>query len=595
MREFVMSHKGAEAVRESIGQAVELRPPQYVSFGRYQMDHDGLSWLVTKGKGDEQTHEKIPVSGPFEILGRVRDPKGEGWARLLRWSDDDKRDHTYAVSDADLHGDISALCASLADRGLRIELGSDRNHLLRYLNKADVKNRVTEVTTTGWHDIGATRVFALPDQTIGSVTGETVIVQGATSGPFESRGTLADWQQGVGLLVAGHSRPMFAVSAAFAGPLLELLGQEGGGFNLYGQSSRGKTTIAQAAASVWGKGDSPGFVRPWRSTANALEAAAALHTDTMLVLDELGAVEAKETAAAIYSLTSGTGKGRSRRDGSLRQSLTWRTMVLSTGEVRLTDKLVEGRQQARAGQQVRLVDIPADAGKGFGAFDSGGAAGDPKLLADKIKAAAQTSYGTAGPEFVRRLIADGILASDIKPMIDAFRKSNAPSGADGQVLRVVDRFGLVAAAGELACDLKVVPWKQGEAIDASRRCFVDWCDSRGGREAGEVEAAISKVRLFIEQHGDARFDPVEMQDRAVNNRAGWRRGEGVKREWLIPPETWKAEVAVGHDPKLVARVLADRGFLKRAPDGYQSVEKIQGKPQRVYVVTSNILSEPDHE
>jgi len=247
-----------------------------------------------------------------------------------------------------------------------------------YLNQVAVENRVTLVTTTGWHDIGMEKVFVLPNGMIGSVERETVIVDGAGTAPFDSRGTLDDWQSTIGLLVAGHSRPAFAVSIAFAGPLLGLLGLEGGGFNLYGQSSRGKTTIAQAAASVWGKGDSPGFVRPWRSTANALEAAAALHTDTILVLDELGTVEAKEAAMAIYSLTSGTGKGRSNRNGSLRQSMAWRTIVLSTGEIRLTDKLIESRQQARAGQEVRLVDIPADAGRGFGAFDDGGAAGDPK-------------------------------------------------------------------------------------------------------------------------------------------------------------------------------------------------------------------------
>src|SRR6476469_2022969 len=99
MRRRVMSLKGREAVREEVAQAVELRPPEYISFGCYQMDDNGLALLVTKGKGDEQTSERIPVSGPFEILGRVRDPKGEGWARLLRWSDQDNRIHRYAVSD----------------------------------------------------------------------------------------------------------------------------------------------------------------------------------------------------------------------------------------------------------------------------------------------------------------------------------------------------------------------------------------------------------------------------------------------------------------------------------------------------------------
>ena len=190
-------------------------------------------------------------------------------------------------------------------------------------------------------------------------------------------------------------------------------------------------------------------------------------------------------------------------------------MVLSTGELRLTDKLEENRQRARAGQQVRLVDIPADTGEGFGAFDSAGIHNDPKLLADQIKAAAQTSYGTAGPEFIRRLIAEGIHKNpdDIRTMIDAFRQNHAPKEADGQVLRVMDRFGLVAAAGELACDLGIVPWQKGDALEAARRCFTDWFDIRGGAEAGEVQTAISQVRLFIENHGDSRFEPIGAPDR----------------------------------------------------------------------------------
>ena len=74
-------------------------------------------------------------------------------------------------------------------------------------------------------------------------------------------------------------------------------------------------------------------------------------------------------------------------------------------------------------------------------------------------------------------------------------------------------------------------------MDSAGRCFRDWVDSRGGNEAGEVRAAISQVRLFIEQHGDARFEPLGgTPDRPVNNRARWRKEDGEDREWLIPPE-----------------------------------------------------------
>ena len=155
---------------------------------------------------------------------------------------------------------------------------------------------------------------------------------------------------------------------------------------------------------------------------------------------------------------------------------------------------------------------------------------------------------------------------------------------------MADRFGLVAAAGELACDLGVVPWSPREALEAARRCFADWFDSRGGAEAGEVQAAISQVRLFIEQHGDSRFETVGNVDRVVNNRAGWRKGDGPEREWLIPPETWKAEVTVGHNPTLVARELCERKMLKRAPDGYQCVEI---SPRRAAASPWNPISHKD--
>jgi putative DNA primase/helicase len=112
--------------------------------------------------------------------------------------------------------------------------------------------------------------------------------------------------------------------------------------------------------------------------------------------------------------------------------------VLSTGEMRMTDKLIEGNLRARAGQQVRLIDIPADAGMGFGVFSHAGPDEDAKMLADTLKTAARTSYGTAGPEFVRRLIANGIDKSTaaIEATINTFQK-HAPPRADGQVQRVI--------------------------------------------------------------------------------------------------------------------------------------------------------------
>src|SRR5437867_2449463 len=93
-------------------------------------------------------------------------------------------------------------------------------------------------------------VFVLPGECIGPKRPGRVLLDGAAHGPYETKGTLPDWRDGIARLAMGHAIPMLAISTAFAGPLLQLADLEGGGLNLFGQSSRGKTTCLQAAASV---------------------------------------------------------------------------------------------------------------------------------------------------------------------------------------------------------------------------------------------------------------------------------------------------------------------------------------------------------
>jgi len=587
-------HEPEKLRADAVALAQPHKPgPRFLSFGSFTMSDEGLV-LAKESKGEDASAETLWVCSAFEIIGRARDPNGREWARWLRWTDDDKREHLHPVKDADLHGDPRSLCAALATRGLRIST-SGRAHLLDYLNRARVDRRITIVGRTGWHDIGGTSVFILPAETIGTAGRETVVLDSNGTSPYDSRGTLQEWKNSVGTLTQGHRPPILAISTALAGPLLHIAGMDGGGVNLFGRSSRGKSTCGECAASVWGKGSSPGYVRSWRATANALKAAAAISSDTVLILDELGVVEAREAAAGVYQLASGTGEGRSARDGSLRSSLTWRVMVLSTGEMPMAAKINEDRngRMAQAGQAVRLLDIPADANRGFGVFDHAGPDNDAARLADAIKRAARTTYGTAGPAFVKRLAAENgkEAVKHITAAVETFVDSHAAAGSDGQVRRAAQRLGLIGAAGEMAAGWGIVPWASGEAFAAAEAALASWLDGRGGTEAAEVREAVSRVRLFIEVHGDSRFEPTDKSAdfRPVANRAGWRKGTGSERVWLIPAETWRSEICVGLDPSLTARVLADRGMLARGEDGYLRVHKIDGRAQRAYTITTEIL------
>ena len=152
------------------------------------------------------------------------------------------------------------------------------------------------------------------------------------------------------------------------------------------------------------------------------------------------------------------------RGGTLRQSQTWRVLPLSTGEVTLATKIAEERgRRAHAGQGVRMLDIPADAGRGSGVFDHPGPDKDAGKLAQAIKHAATTDYGVAGPAFIRCLLEDGPddVRELVREMIDAFVADNLPFNADGQVKRAAERLGLIGAAGELAREWGIVPWEEG--------------------------------------------------------------------------------------------------------------------------------------
>jgi uncharacterized protein (DUF927 family) len=573
--------------------------PDYMTFPPFAMTDEGLTMTVSE-RGLSTT---VVISSPFEVIGLSRDAHGVGWGKTIRFCDADGRVHVHHVAAATLHGDAATLAGELEAIGLHINRKSQRA-FAEYLNGVQPPGRVTLVNRTGWHDIGGEPVFVLPEETIGGKSlGETILLDGGGSRAYAASGDLEAWQAGVGALTIRQPWAILAVSTALSGSLAYLVGAEGGGVHFFGPSSIGKSTLLAAAASVWGRGGTPGYITTWRATANGLEGAAARTTDTGLVLDELSVGDAREVGAGIYALANGTGKQRARRDGSAAEPRSWRATLISSGELPIEAKIAEEySRKAQAGQTVRLLDIPADRDRQYGVFDTDGGLGDAGKLADAIKRKATSAYGTAGPALVRTLVAAGLdmVARVARTKIEKFVQERTPKQASEQVGRVARKFALIAVAGELAILTKIAPWAEGEAWDAAAQAFERWTDVRGGTGSHEDRQAVAQVRLCIEQHGDARFDPLprgvqgmsNITDRPVHNRLGWRKGEGKLRLWFVTPECWKNDVCKGLDPVAVARTLARRGMLRRPKVGKDLTRhiRINGQPTRVYVITAAILA-----
>lgn len=251
----------------------------------------------------------------------------------------------------------------------------------------------------------------------------------------------------------GSSTLAFSIVAGFTGPFLAPAGEESGGFHLKGGSSTGKTTALAAAASIWGRSHDS-----WRTTDNAGEGLARGTCDTLLCLDEISQADPRVVDAIAYMFANGAGKSRMKRDATNRDVITWRITFLSTGEKGLGEKLAEANRRAQAGQGVRAIEIPADAGAGLGLFEDLHGAPDGDAFSRRIKAAAAAHRGHAGRSFLEKVVPQiQKLAKLVMEARDRWRDKYCPAGADGQVKRAAVRFGLVAAVGELAIALDILP------------------------------------------------------------------------------------------------------------------------------------------
>jgi uncharacterized protein (DUF927 family) len=571
----------------------------------FRLTADGLFYA---DPGDDDA-PAVHVCGPLRVTAATSDGTGHAWGALLEWRDPDGRAHTWPMPRAMLAGDGAELRAALLDRGLFVGPSRKaRERLTEYLLRSAPSARVRIAERLGWLDMpGGGRVFVLPTEALGAGDAARVMLQSARPDalpPIAQRGTLEDWQRDVAALAVDNPRLGFALSAALAAPLLGLIGAEGGGIHYRGPSSCGKSTLLQAAGSVFGGGGLRGWVRSWRATDNALEAVAAAHCDLPLLLDEMGEAGADTVAAAAYMLANGCGKGRASRDGGARRAATWRLLFVSSGEIGISAALAEARggpRRERAGQAVRVLDLPADGGR-HGCFDVLHGRAAAAALADDIKASASRFYGTAGRAWLELLAGDPEgMAGAARAVVARWTSDNVPTGAAGQVRRAAGRFALIAAAGALATAAGLLPWRADEAERAAGALFAAWRGARpGGDGDGERAAAIAAVRRFLTAHGDARFEAIgaDADDKAprIINRAGWKRRDGDGWLFLVAPDVFKAEVAAGLDADAVARALRAAGLLATDDDArLMRRVRLPGVAglARVYAIKGEILAAGD--
>ncbi|MDR2778325.1 MAG: DUF927 domain-containing protein, partial [Rickettsiales bacterium] len=583
----LMIAEGVEAVRKYFEgpHSVVLIPNESPPLPNgFMLKKDGLYY-------DDGENNPLFISSPIEVIAKTRNKNGENWGLRLKFKDYEGIEKQISIPLTAFAGDCRGLWECLLDAGLFIASGSRarsrlKDYLYTYRVAAEYARSVRE---TGWYG----DVFVLPDDIIGT-SREMIYFQSddhIITNHYKTKGTIEDWREHIAKPCQGNSRLIFALCTAFGSPLLTPLDLESCGFHLVGSSSCGKTTILKVAASVFGSSD---YIHSWRATSNGLEGAAFAHNDSLLVLDEIGQMSLIEANEIVYTLGNGRGKLRANKSGYLaKNNYNWRLLFLSSGEVDLATHMNEAKKIVRAGQEIRLLNIPAEPGENsFGAFETIHDFRDGGEFSQYLCRKVNEYYGTPLRKFIEKLMEIGKEQIKIKfvEYSTKLKSRLAHKNSSEQMGRALGHFILLGFAGELATEFGITGWVSGEATEAIIKCFNDWLERRGGSDNTEKMQILVQIKHFFELYGNSRFRDVnDPKDKVTYDMAGYikKTGDG-KILYLVFPEVFHSDIMKGFDHRNAVKELKAEGLIITDKDKNVKTENICGGRKKFYVFTEKI-------
>lgn len=495
------------------------------------------------------------ICSPLTVDAITSSINGDNFGRLLKFVDSNGSPHEWAMPMHMLKSSGEELLGELLSQGITFSR-KKRSTIIDYIMTEQPIKKITAASKVGWHE----DIFVLPNKIIGKSDSVVFQSEGVSENDFVSSGTVDDWNHHIGRLCIGNIPLIVSVCTALAGALLKRVHRkQGGGIHWVGDSSIGKSTVIEVAASVWG---SPEFVRSWSVTANGFEGIAATRNDTCLILDEINEVSPCDVGKIVYMLVNGQGKQRAGRIGNARQIQRWRLMAVSSGERTLESVMNEVGKQTNSGQLVRLLNIPA--AFEYGVFSELHEFIDGRTLADHFKNVYQKYYGLLGPLFVEKLIDD---TNNLSDCLDSITKNFLFHAHTNIEKRAASTFALIAMAGEMAIGYGLLPWEIGSALDATMIAFKRWQTFQGASQT-EDSKILESINSFINKHGDSRFSlmPYHAEDKSVLNRAGWYRDSAGKRIFMFTP-TALQEAGGGYDKARVVDTLSRYGWIADTDSG----------------------------
>jgi putative DNA primase/helicase len=554
----------------------------------------------------------LPLCGHIKVTRNVEDANKD-FGLTLDIVTSRRETVEIFIKKEELNSD-KAVIDVLLRKGLEIENVKNKQHLnyiYDYINKSKPATQATGVDQVGWHGDcyvlpyadNKRNTYVIDNGQENSSSDYVLQSNSSSSRELTRKGTLKSWQENVGKYCKGNSRLIIAVCASLASTLFSRLNEDGCFFHFAGASSTGKTTTLYVAGSIWG------IIKPsaFHTTHNAYEHLGKSSNDGLILLDELNQADSDAFSQIVYMGGNGSGKARMKRDCSAQAIAKFTNVALSTGEIGMDAKLGEKNKTATAGQGVRFIEILADAGAGLGIFENiYDFAGGASAFANNLKKMSEENCGVVIDEWMTFLVKnyDAVMEEiriNKKELINIFVKQ----GADGQIYRVAGKFATIAIVGEIAIRVKILPFNEGDAVNAVKKIFNGWLEQRGGTGCLEMQNVKKRLVSFLQEKINSRFLNAHdtNHDKNIQNVAGYIKyankriedeeitGDIIEEFWF-EQKVFQTEIVQSPNYKVFIKQLVADGFISLDKSGYPTQKRRPSKQdaRRFYVIPASVLS-----
>lgn len=324
---------------------------------------DGYPVALRKAKeeGGQMTPERLM---PYKLLAVERmSSKGTDTRAYLRLTIDAHHDGAQHImlTDDEL-GEKGKFNTKLRRHSVylkpRLLTDFHENFMIEFLQQLQRQREATSVATRcGWSTDHAS--FTLGN-TIHHRGGRVETIHGINSeselAAYTTLGNEAVWREAFDIALAGGPDRQLVLALALAGPLMPFTGVDGVLLNAYSpESGVGKSTLCDAALSIWGSPD--GLRKDFRDTSNATFKLATVSGNMPLVVDEFTNVEGRQLSDYVYTLTQGREKHRLGADAKLQTpGDRWCLAAIATSNNSVHEKLQAYRQSATA-EAARVFEL----------------------------------------------------------------------------------------------------------------------------------------------------------------------------------------------------------------------------------------------